>query len=59
MQAEPEVSEIIYAEIVNAEISWKNCNSDTQDGDKDQEYSRMESNNIVKEDKRLESCFYA
>ena len=56
MQAEPEVSEIIYAEIVNAEISWKNCNSDTQDGDKDQEYSRMESN---KEDKRLESCFYA
>ena len=51
MQAEPE--------IVNAEISWKNCNSDTQDGDKDQEYSRMESNTIVKEDKRLESCFYA
>ena len=59
MQAEPEMSEIINAEIVNAEISWKNCISETQDGDKDQENSRMESNTTVKEDKRLESYFYA
>lgn len=53
VQAEPEVSEIINSEIVHAKISLKNCISDTQDCDKDQENSRMESNAPVKEDDQI------
>ena len=50
VQAEPELSEIINAEIVHAEINLKNCISVTQDCDKDQENSRMETTAPVKED---------
>ena len=41
VQAEPELSEIINAEIVHAEINLKNCISVTQDCDKDQENSNL------------------